>query len=127
MVKAVLLFIILTGIFYFLYNMGYMVINSKSAVSYVGSMKGTGATFTSCSGYIKRIVRFKEDKTYTFVLNAELTKGDMSVELLDSAKQKIMCLTQSDPYAVIDVVKNKRYYLVVNFKSATGRYSLLRE
>lgn len=110
MVKAVLLIIFLTGIFIFLYNMGYMVINSKSAVSYVGSMKGNGATFTSCSGYIKRIVRFKEDKTYTFILDAELTKGDMSVELLDSAKQKIMCLNRFNPSAVIDVAKNKKYY-----------------
>ncbi len=125
--KFVLLAIVLTSVFIFLYNMGYMVINNKSAVSYVGSMKGTGATFTSCNGYIKRIVRFKEDKNITFFLHAELTKGDISVELLDSAKQKIMCLTRSDPSAVIDVAKNKRYYLVVNFKSATGRYSLLRE
>lgn len=125
--KFALLGIVLTSVFIFLYNMGYMVINAKSAVSYVGSIKGNGATFTSCSGYIKRIVRFQEDKTYTFFLHAELTKGDISVELLDSAKQKIMCLTRSHPSAVMDVVKNKRYYLIVNFKSATGRYSLLRE
>lgn len=125
--KFVILAIVLMSVFIFLYNMGYMVINSKSAVSYVGSTKGTGATFTSCNGYIKRIIRFKEEKTYTFILNAELSKGDMSVELLDAAKHKIMCLTRSDPSAVIDVVKNKKYYLVVNFKSATGRYSLLRE
>ena len=125
--KFALLGIVLTSVFIFLYNMGYMVINSKSAVSYVGSTKGTGATFTSCNGYIKRIIRFQEDKTCTFLLHAELTKGDMSVELLDSAKHKIMCLTRSAPSAVIDVVKNKKYYLVINFKSATGRYSLLRE
>lgn len=69
-----------------------MVINSKSATSFMGSAKGNRARFTSCSGYIKQIVRFRADGTYAFVLDADLSKGDMSVELLDSAKQKIMLL-----------------------------------
>lgn len=127
MVKAVLLIIILVGIFVFLYNQGYMVINSKSAVSFIGSTRGNSARFTSCSGYMKRIVRFKADGTYTFILDADLSKGDMSVELLDSTKQKIMQLNCANRSASITVEKKKKYYLVINFRSATGRYALIRE
>ena len=76
---------------------------------------------------MKRVIKFKEEGTYTFVLDAELSKGDMSVELLDSTKQKIMQLNCSNRSASITVEKKKKYYLVINFKSATGRYALIRE
>ena len=105
--KFVLLGILLTSIFVFLYNTGYMVINAKSAVSFVGSTKGTGATFTSCNGYLKRIIRFKEGGTYHFFLYAELSKGDMSVELLDSGKQNIMKLDRLKNCASITVESKK--------------------
>lgn len=127
MTKAVLLIIILTGVFVFLYNRGYMVVKSISAVSYVGSARGNGARFTSCSGYMKRIVRFNTDGTYTFTLDADLSKGNMSVELLDSARQKIMLLDCADRSASVAVKRKKTYYLVINFRSATGRYALIRE
>ena len=104
-----------------------MFINSKSAVSFFGSTRGNSARFTSCSGYMKRIVRFKADGTYTFILDADLSKGDMSVELLDSTKQKIMQLNCANRSASITVEKKKKYYLVINFRSATGRYALIRE
>ena len=131
MVETVLLISVLTvifaGLFVFLYNQGYMIVKSTSAVSFVGSANGSSARFSSCSGYIKRIVRFKDDATYTFILDADLSKGDMSVELLDSAKQRIMQLNCASNRASIAVEKKKKYYLVFNFKSATGNYALVRE
>ena len=125
--KAVLLGLLFVGVFVFLYNQGYMVSKSYSAVMFVGSSKGNSAKFTSCNGYIKRIVRFKTDGMYTFLLDAELTKGDMSVELLDAAREKIMQLKCANPSASIAVEKKKKYYLVIRFHAATGRYALIRE
>lgn len=127
MVKAVLLIAVLVGLFVFLYNQGYMVINSKSAVSFIGSASGNGASFTACNGYTKRIVRFPSDGIYTYIFDAQLSKGDMSVELLDSARQRIMQLNSTNRSASVCVVKKKKYYLIINFKSATGRYTLIRE
>lgn len=126
-VLLIILTVILVGIFAFLYNQGYMVLKSTSAVAFIGSTRGNSARFTSCSGYMKRIIRFRADGTYTFLLDAELSKGDMSVELLDSTKQKIMLLDCANRSAFITVEKKKKYYLVINFKSATGRYALIRE
>ena len=119
--------VILVGIFVFLYNQGYMVLKSTSAVVFIGSRKGTSASFTSCDGYMKRVIRFKANGTYTFVLDAELDKGDMSVELFDSAKQKIMHLNRSNGSASVAVEEKKKYYLVITFRSATGRYSISQE
>lgn len=125
--KFVLLAILLTSTFVFLYSRGYMIVKSYSAISFIGSSKGTGATFTSCNGYLKRIIRFKEGGTYHFFLDAELSKGDMSVELLDFGKQNIMKLDRLKNSVSITVESKKKYYLVVNFKTATGRYSLIRQ
>ena len=123
----IFLAVAMLGVFYFLYSQGYMISKSISAVTFIGSTKGTSARFSSCSGYIKRVIKFKEDSTYTFILDAELSKGDMSVDLLDSTKQKIMQLNYSNRSASITVERKKKYYLVINFKSATGRYALIRE
>jgi len=125
--KFVLLLFFLTVLFVFLYNQGYMIVKSYSAVTFIGSARGTGARFTSCNGYLKRIIRFKEEGNRTFILDAELSKGDLSVELLDSAKQRIMKLDCVNNSASVTVERNKKYYLVVNFKSATGRYSISSE
>ena len=87
--KSLILAALMTSIFVFLYNRGYMVVKSLSAVTFIGSPKGTGANFTSCSGYIKRIVRFKESGPLHYYLDADLSKGNMFVEILDSKKQSI--------------------------------------
>ena len=125
--KAVILLAALASIFLFLYDRGYMVINAKSAVSFIGSPKGTGASFTSCSGYTKRIVRFKADGTYTFILYADLSKGSISVELQNAAKQNVLHLDPTSRRATITVEAKKKYYLITRFQSATGCYSLVRE
>lgn len=125
--KFLIIAVLMAGIFIFLYDRGYMVVKSLSAVTFIGSSKGAGANFTSCSGYIKRIVRFRESGTLYYYLDAELSKGDILVELLDSGKHSIMKLNRENYHASITVESKKKYYLVVNFKSATGRYSLIRQ
>lgn len=124
--KFILLFIFLTGLFVFLYNQGFMIVKSYSAVTFIGSAKGTGARFTSCNGYLKRIIRFKEAGNQTFTLDTELSKGNIVVELLDSDKQTVMKLDCMNNCASVAVEKNKKYYLAINFISATGRYSIIR-
>ena len=127
MIKAIILLAALTALFLILYERGLMAINSKSAVSFIGSPGGTGARFTSCSGSIKRIVRFKEDSTYNFLLDTDLTKGHVSIELLDDHKHPVMKLDPAHPRGTVTAEQGKKYYLITRFRSATGRYSLIRE
>ena len=127
MAKAVLLTAFLMGVFFFLYHQGYMVVKSTSAVSFIGSAKGNAARFTSCNGYIKRIVRFKDNGMHTFSLDLELSKGNVVIELLDSAQNRIMQLDSANRSGSVSAEKGKKYYLIIHFQSATGRYALVRE
>ena len=109
---------------FLLYRNGWMVLSSKSAVTFIGSNRGKSATFSGCSGSIKRIVRCAEDREYRFFLDAALTKGDMSVSLLGPDKRELLRLTESMPQASAALEKGTRYTLVLRCRAATGRYVL---
>ena len=64
-ISLALLSLVMAGIFWLLYWNGCMVVNAKSAASFVGSGRGKRAVFTACSGSIRRIVRFREDQSCT--------------------------------------------------------------
>ena len=111
-------------VMYLLYRSGWMVLSSKSAVTFVGSNRGKSATFSGCSGSIKWIIRCSEDREYRFFLDAALTKGNMSVSLMGPDKRELLRLTDSMPQGAVILEKGTRYTLVLRFRSATGRYAL---
>ena len=127
MIKFIVIFALLGGIMYLLYINGYMVMNNKKALTFIGSQRGNKASFTSCNGWMKRVVKFSESRNYAFDLDVKLSKGDMQVELLDEKKQPIMRLDGNNPKAVIEVVAGGRYYLVYRFNKASGNYLLKYE
>lgn len=125
--KVIIILICLGILFYVLYMQGLMVINSKRVVMFMGSIRGRDnckAKFTMCSGSMKRVVRFKENRTYIFSLNSELSNGEVEVKILDSSKQPVITLNSNISEAHFDADKRQRYYLVFLFESATGSYEL---
>ena len=121
---AILILPLLAVLFYVLYVNGWLIVNAKRAVMYVGSLRGRKAVFTSCTGYIKRVVKFRSGGTRHLALDVQLSQGELSVELLDSAKRTVARLDSGSPGADVSVERGRRYYLVVRFQSATGRYTL---
>lgn len=112
---------------YVLYINGYMIVNAKRAVTFIGSIRGRGkcgASFHSCSGYMKRIMRFKESRVYHFELEVNLVSGEMVVEVLDREKKPVMRLDGNAPSAELEVDRKKRYTLIFRFKSATGDFKM---
>ena len=109
---------------YLLYRCGWMIVNAKSAVTFIGSQRGKAASFSHCSGYIKRVVRFDEDREYTFTMDAVLSKGSMSVSLLAPDKTELLCLSSAKPQSAIALERKKPYTLILRFQSATGQYRL---
>ena len=107
-----------------LYQNGLMVLNSKRALSFVGSDRGRRASFTACTGTVRRIVRFSASKTLRVVFSPVLTKGSVTMELLNSQKQQLLLLDETHPTGNTSVKKGQRYHLVFHFQSATGEYSL---
>ena len=107
-----------------MYQNGLMVLNSQRALSFVGSDRGRRASFTACTGTVRRILRFSESKTLRVVFSPVLTKGSVTMELLNSQKQTLLLLDETHPTGSISVEKGLRYHLVFHFQSATGEYSL---
>ena len=119
-----LLCLVMAGVMYLLYINGWMILSSKTAASFVGSRGAKAATFSRCSGSVKRIVRFPEDSVYAFSLESMLTKGSMTVVLLDPDKREILCLDGNRTHDEVKLEQKKRYTLILRFHSATGRYDL---
>lgn len=121
--KTIIILCLIGILSYFLYINGYMVVSSKRSLMFLGSKRGKKAMFSSCTGYIKRVVKFKENKLYHVDFRLELEKGEVTLELLDTRKQVILSLNGSEG-AKIEVERGKRYYMILRFKSATGSYEV---
>lgn len=123
MAKIIVIFIILMILYYVLYINGYMILTSKRAMMFIGTQRGKEARFTVCTGYIRRVIKFEESREYEFTFNAELSKGNVSVELLDASKKRVLFLKENR-CGKVSVEAGKRYYLMIRFESSTGSYQL---
>ncbi len=81
-------------------------------------------TLGSCTGWVRHMGRFSETRTYEFTLDAQLSKGNAEVRLLDAKKEPLMKLNQQSSAGKIDLDAKNRYYLHWEFKSATGKCEL---
>lgn len=115
---------VLILIFYCLYRNGFLFLNNKRALTFIATDRGKAAKFSSCTGSLKRVLFFCESHSYHFTFSCELSKGQMSVELQDGAKQPLICLSGPAECADLALEKGRRYYLVYRFRSATGEYRI---
>lgn len=121
-----MVFSILCVALYLLYRQGIVVTKSIAAVLFL-FRPGTGkdsATLDCCSGWVQHVGRFRESRLYEFILDAQLSKGDVEVILLNGEKKQLVKLDQKCPIQRIDLTKNGKYYLRWNFRSTTGNCEL---
>lgn len=123
MFQSILILALMVAAFYLLYINGYMIINAKRATLFLGKERGKYARFASCSGYMKRVIRFRESREYVFSFETELEKGEVCVELWKGNKDKILSLTDRGTQTV-SVESKERHYLILRFVSATGSYHI---
>ena len=109
---------------YFLYDNGYMVVKSKTALTFVGSGLGKqthfGFQFTGCTGHVSRVMRVKESGSYTVMLDANLSKGSVRFQLLDGAKTPLLVLTPEVSQGRVYLENGKRYHIRMDFTHASG-------
>ncbi len=113
---------------YTLYINGYLVVKAIRALIFRGSVRRwktrPAARVVACTGSVRKILKFKESRTYQFVFTAEISKGSITAEIQNRHKETILKLDETSPRGVIAVQSGERYYLVVRFKQATGRFEL---
>lgn len=118
-------------VMYLLYDNGYMVVKSKTALTFIGSGVGKQSHFdchfTGCTGYAGRVLRVKESGTYTVKLDAKLSKGEVKFLLLDRAKTPLLVLTPERNQGGIYLEQGRRYHIRMEFAHATGDSKALWE
>lgn len=109
---------------YLLYDNGYMVVKSKTALTFIGSGLGRqshfGFQFTGCTGFVSRVMRVKESGTYTVMLDASLSKGTVRFSLLDAAKVPLLVLTPEQDQGRVYLEHGRRYHIRMDFTHASG-------
>lgn len=118
------------GLVYGLYLNGIGVINSKAALVYQGyprigkNKNRIKASFTSCRGTTKRVIRLQPGKRYRFAFSAVITKGTVWVEIRDKKSDNLVVLDQQHPSAILSVGAGGRLYVTTRFTRADGKYEL---
>lgn len=110
----------------FPYYWGIATTKCISAIVFVfmPGKNGDRATLDTCTGWVRHMGRFYESKTYSFVLDTRLSKGNAEVLLLDKKKQPLLKLSEQFPSHTIDLDGKSRYYLRWEFKNASGKCEL---
>lgn len=120
-------------LFYTLWINGYLIISRKTAKLFIASFKNKKRCrikFVSCNGCIKKILKFKENRSYDFCLNSIVKNGLVLAEILDNNKKLLLHLDSNMPNATINIDKKNidkkcRYYLILKFEEATGELEFL--
>lgn len=122
---AVVVIVVFAG--YILYLYGHFSVRAKRSVVFIGNGIGRRrgyASFVGCDGWIRRMIRFEQNRVYEFRLDTKLKYGTVSVELLNRKKETVMRLTENIEIGRVEVKSRERYCLIVHFVQAEGSYVL---
>ena len=110
-----------------LYYAGVLPVQQKRALSYIGTGSFQkhcfGASFTGCTGWIRRTLRVKESRSYSFRLSGHIQEGAVRATL-QKGSESLLTLTADNPTATVFLEKGTFYRLEVRFQSASGDYQL---
>lgn len=84
-------FIAIFAFIYILYCRGFAVLRKTCAIMIVfrHGKNADIATLDSCTGWVMHVGRFRESRTYEFFLDAQLSKGNVEVILLEIGRAHV--------------------------------------
>ena len=109
-----------------LYRQGFAVTKRISAVLFVfcPGKQADSISLNSCTGWVRHAGCFRQDWTYKFCLDCQLSAGSAEVALLDRQKRELLRLNQDNCAGEIELSGKARYCLRWEFKNATGTCKL---
>lgn len=126
--KIVLIFLIVCLLFYMLWVSGYLIINQKRALLYFDRRGKDSAsrkiTFSSCTGYTKRVLNLSKNHSYQFSFSSDIAKGTAIAEIQDKNKNVLFSLDNIHPVQNLNTAQISRYYLVFRFQKSDGTICL---
>ena len=119
-----IIILVLGAVIYILYSRGLAVTKCIAAVLFVfrPGRDADRAELNSCSGWVRHMGRFHQGRVYEFSFEAQLSKGEAEVSLLDRDKRPLLKLNRQSPTGTIKL--EERYYLRWEFQNATGQCEL---
>lgn len=127
---VVFILLLVLSVVYFLYNQGYFGFGvkysniSKFLINFKNVKYSSNCKFKSYTGNFKRILKLKEDKTYNFNLDCLVSNGTFNIDILDNKGNVLLSLNEINKKGAINIIKNKRYYIVSHFNNSSGEYNL---
>ena len=128
---VIVIVLVLSG--YVLYRHGYFVINTKTALLYLGvprlgkNRNRLKATFIACNGSVQRVIHLPASKTYRFVFSANTTKGSVWAEVYGKDGDFAARLSSEQPCVTLHTGKCSGYRIITRFDKADGDYALIWE
>ena len=122
--KLVLAITFITILTYLLWTRGLLVIKSKIAVAFVGRRGENhwGAGVTSCTGFTKRVLPLEKSKQYRFILEHNITSGNITVEIA-CGKNVVRTFDKINVSSTLNA-GDGIYIVTTRFKKANGEYLL---
>lgn len=111
---------------YQMYQRGYAVSKSIAAIVFVfhPGKDADRVTVDSCTGWVSHGGLFRESRIYEFTLDAQLTRGDVEVLLLNQKKTPLLRLNKWHPTGHAELDGSSRYFLRWEFRHASGKCEL---
>lgn len=122
--KLILSVAFMVVITHLLWTRGLLVIKSKMAVAFIGrrGKNHWGAGVTSCTGFTKRVLPLEKGKQYRFILDHNITSGNISVEIA-CGKNVVRTFDKINVSSTLNV-GDGIYTVTTRFKKASGEYML---
>ena len=122
--KLVLAIAFIAVLTYLLWTRGLLVIKSKIAVAFVGRRGENhwGAGVTSCTGFTKRVLPLEKGRQYRFILDHNITVGNISVEIA-CGKNVVRTFDKINVSSTLNV-GDGIYTVTTRFRKASGEYDL---
>jgi len=117
--------IIAVLLIYLAYLEGFVVTQVKSAVLYNEKNRGKIVRFMACDGYTKRVLKFNKQGVVSLEFKANILSGNVSIEILNKAKEPIICMNRLNTLDTMIVDLNQRYYLKAIYENADGNFELI--
>lgn len=124
---GILIALILLGVLVGLFLMGWLPVSAKRAVMFHGPGIGKNSSrahFTACTGKVLRAIHFPETRSCSFHFYPQIRGGEVDIRLLDFGGKQLLALDAGHLTDVASVQRGKFYFLVADFRKATGEYHL---
>ena len=125
----VLILVVLCLLLHVLKINGFLFISKKKAKLFIcrpiKNEKRLNIKFAACTGYLRKVMRFKEERKYEISFTGEVRSGSCVLELLNSNKSVVLTKNLNEEATLYLPDLTQKYMLSINFENADGECNIV--